>query len=96
MKSDNDIAGQPIDIEWHVCLGDTSLQILQKLKNSRRRLGTHRRDFQDRIIFASMYNDITNVESQKVQGKCLDSAKEVASGVAMLEIQQAKANFSFC
>ena len=37
MKSDirkhrNDIAGQLIDIEWHVCPGDTCLQMLHKLE----------------------------------------------------------------
>ena len=39
MKSDscknrNDIAVESIDIEWHVCLGDTSVQIVRKLKKT--------------------------------------------------------------
>ena len=32
-KNINDIAAQSIDIEWDVSLGDTSVQILQKLKS---------------------------------------------------------------
>ena len=31
-KNGNDIAGQSIDIEWHVCFGDTSVQILCMLQ----------------------------------------------------------------
>ena len=31
-KNRNDIAGQSIDIEWHMCLGDTSVQLLHKLQ----------------------------------------------------------------
>ena len=36
----------------------------------------------DRIIFESMFNDITNWESQKVLNKCIVQAKEVASYAA--------------
>ena len=47
MKSDScknrkDTAGEPIDIEWHVCLGELSVQILKKsCKDSCRRSRTH-------------------------------------------------------
>ena len=32
-RNRNDIAGQSINIGWHVCLGDTSVQILHKLRS---------------------------------------------------------------
>ena len=32
-KAENDIAGQSVTIEWHVCFGDTSVQILRKLQD---------------------------------------------------------------
>ena len=38
--------------------------------------------FPDRIIFTSMFNDITDYGGKKVQGKCLDSANEVATCAA--------------
>ena len=31
-KNISDIAGQSIEIDWHACFGDTSVQMLQKLK----------------------------------------------------------------
>ena len=51
MKSDksknrSDITGQTIDMEWRVCLGDTSVQILQKLQGFTLETGTHLRVFQ--------------------------------------------------
>ena len=51
MKSDTarketTIAGQSIDIEWHVCLGDTSVPILHEATRIRRRPGTQQRVFQ--------------------------------------------------
>ena len=76
-KNRNDIAGQSIDIEWNVCPGDTSVENCKRYKGSRRRPGTHL-TVPDRIIFASMFIDITNWESQKVQHKCTAQANEVA------------------
>ena len=48
-------------------------------KFSCRRPGTYPRVFQTESFFTSTFNDITDHASKKVQGKCLDSAKEVAS-----------------
>ena len=60
-----------------MCLCDTLVQVLHKLQafmSERHELES----FPDRIIFASMFNDITNWESQKVQSKCVAPANEVA------------------
>ena len=53
-KSRNDISGQSIDIEWHVCLGDTSVQILHDVQVFMSEARREPDSFQDRIIFASM------------------------------------------
>ena len=49
-KSRIDIAGESIDIEWHVCLGDTSVQILQKLPGFMSETG-HALESQTRLFF---------------------------------------------
>ena len=59
----SDTAGETINIEWHVCPRDTSLQIFQSYTNSCRRANTNPESFPDRIIFTSMFNDITDYES---------------------------------
>ena len=59
-KNRKDIAGQSIDIEWHVCLGDTSVQILQQLKAFMLETGHEKDSFSDWNIFASMVDDIAN------------------------------------
>ena len=71
MKSDNcknrnDIAGQSIDLEWHVCPGDTSVQPLRKLQefvSETRRAREHVQRHH-------------NWESQTVQNKRPAQAKE--------------------
>ena len=78
-KSKSDIAGQSIDIEWHVCLGDTTVQILQKLRVFKSETRHDPENFLDRIIFASMLNEITKWESRKVQDKCRAQAKDVVT-----------------
>ena len=67
-KSRNDISGQTIKIEWHVCLGGTSVQILHKLQESMSQTGHAPDNFADKIIFSSMFKDIIDYGSKKVQG----------------------------
>ena len=59
-KNRNDICKFVNDIEWHVCLGDMSGQIQQKLQGFMSEAGHEPESFPDRIIFASMLNNITN------------------------------------
>ena len=70
-KNRRDTAGQSIDIEWHVCLGDTSVHMLQKLQVLMSGTGHEPESFPERIVFARMFTDITNWESSKVQAECL-------------------------
>ena len=87
MKSDscknrNDIAGESIDIEWHVCFGETSVQMLEKLQGFLSKVAHAVESFTYKIIFACMFNNITKWRSQKVQDICPAHAKEVASYAA--------------
>ena len=45
-------------------------------------IGHEPENFPDRIIFASMFKDITIWESPNVRSKCLDQAEEVANCAA--------------
>ena len=78
----NDIAGQSVDIELHVRAGDTSVQILQKLQGFMSETGHAPESFPDRIILASMFNDLTDKASQRVHNKCLARSREVATYAA--------------
>ena len=73
-------------IEWHVCSGDTSVQILHKLQEFMSEIGRVPESFPDIMIFTSMFNDITDQGGDKVQGKCLHSAKEVATDAATFRL----------
>ena len=81
-KNRNDFAGQSIENEWHVHFADTSVQILQKLKTFMSETRHEHELFSDRIIFASMFNDISSWENQGMQSKCQAEAKEVATYAA--------------
>ena len=75
-----------IQIEWHVCPADTSLQILHKVQDFMSETEHVPESFPNRIIFTSMFDDITDCVSKKVHGNCLDSAKEVASFAARFKL----------
>ena len=85
-KNRNDFAGQSIGMEWHVCLGDTSVQLLHKLKVFMLETGHEPESFPDRIIVASMFNDVTNWESPQVQTPCLSQAEEVANYACKIQM----------
>ena len=64
------------------CLSDTSVQVLQMIKECMWETGHAPKSVPVRIIFASIFHDITNWESQKVQDKSPAQAKEVATYAA--------------
>ena len=72
MRSSSCKNREDIDIEWHVCLGDMSVQLLQNAPES----------FPDPIIFASLFN----CDSRKGQDKCPAQAKEVATHAAKFRL----------
>ena len=84
-KRRNDVAGQSIDIERHVCLVDTSVQILQKHNVFMADSGHEFASFSDRTIFENMFHDITSCKSRKVQNECL--AQSERSNCSHIKIQ---------
>ena len=77
MKTDNckhrhDIARPSIDIEWHVCPRDTSVQILKAFMSGTRHAPEN---FPDRITFASVFTDITLWNAQQVQALMSSSSE---------------------
>ena len=78
----SDTAGETIQIEWHVTL---QCKYCASCKNSCRRPCTNLRDVQTTIC-TSIFNDITDYASDKVQGKCLVSAKAMSSLAARFRL----------
>ena len=66
MVCKNRNASQSIHLEWHVCPGDTSVRKLQMLEPFMLETGHEPECFQDKIIFASVFHDITNWEQTKL------------------------------
>ena len=57
--------GEPIEFEWNIFPGFTSLQILQKIHSDLEEADIKPEEFSDRIIFVSMFNDI-NVDKKEM------------------------------
>ena len=74
-KNTNDTASQSIDIESHVCLGDTSAQILQKFKSFMSETGHERESFPDRIIFASNDKTVPDICPARAKGVAAHAAR---------------------
>ena len=70
-KEEHVMKRQSKEIVGHVCPGDTPLQVQQSI-----RVGTQHKPetFPDKIIFPSMFNDITSWESPTIQTQCLTQA----------------------
>ena len=52
------IDGEPIEFDWNILPGRTSLQILQRIQSDLQGRNIEPEKFEDRIIFMSMFNDI--------------------------------------
>ena len=53
------ISGEPTEFEWNVFPGFTALQLYGKVTDLRSRLGEAPENFTGRILFMSMFNDIS-------------------------------------
>ena len=51
------IDGEPMEFEWNIFPGFTTLQLIDKVQEFRSKMGEPEQ-FQGRIIFMSMFNDI--------------------------------------
>ena len=52
------IDGEPMEFQWNIFPGFTTLQILFEIQNMMTEVKCEPHQFQGRIIFMSMYNDI--------------------------------------
>ena len=90
----NDIAGPSIETGWHVCLGDTIVQILQRIKSFISENGHEPDNFLDRLVFVSMFNDISNwkcleeqanVQLKREKWLLTQQASEMVIGVSVVQ-----------
>ena len=51
------IGGEPMEFEWMMFPGYTTLQILLEIQKILKKLDYEQQQFQGRMIFMSMYND---------------------------------------
>ena len=70
------IDGEPMDFEWNVFPGFTTLQLSQEVKDLLLRLNETPENFTGRVIFMSMFND-NSCGSQGNEKECLANAKLV-------------------
>ena len=67
LKDLNRIDGEPMEFEWKIFLGFTTLGLLAEIQKMMTELQCELEQFKGRIIFMSMYNDIVweNEETQE-------------------------------
>ena len=53
------IDGEPLEFEWNIFTGFTTLQLCNKVQEILSNMSTEPEDFRGRIIFMSMFNDIS-------------------------------------
>ena len=71
------IDGEPIELEWNIFPGFDTLQLYGKGKNLLIRLGQTPEKFTGRILFMSMFNDISCAKKDN-ERECLANAKVVS------------------
>ena len=53
------IDGEPMEFEWHIFTGFTTSHLCNNVQEFLSRMSTEPEDFTGRIIFMSMFNDIS-------------------------------------
>ena len=71
------IHGEPMEFEWHISPGFTTLQLCNKVQELRSKMSEEPQEFTGRIIFMSMFND-TSWGSQDNEQECVVSANLVS------------------
>ena len=66
--------GEPIEFEWKIVPGFSSLSLLREIQNDLETKNIKPEDFKDRIIFMSMFNDIVRKKNDE---HCISNAEEV-------------------
>ena len=73
----NRIHGEPMELEWKIFPGFTTLGILEEIQKMMTELQFEPGNFKGRIIFMSMYNDIV-WDKQGTKGRCAHNSQAVA------------------
>ena len=71
------IDGEPTDFDWNIFPGFNTLQLSDKVKSLLYRLGETPENFPGRILFMSMFNDISCGTEDKEE-ECLANARLVS------------------
>ena len=71
------IDGEPMDFEWNIFPGFNTLQLSDEVKSLQLKLGETPENFTGRIIFMSMFNDIS-CGSRDNEEECMLNAKLVS------------------
>ena len=71
------ISGEPTEFEWNIFPGFTTLQLCGKINDPLSRLGETPETFTGRILFMSMFNDIS-CDNKDNEEECLANAKVVS------------------
>ena len=71
------INGDPTELEWNIFPGFTTLQLCSKVTDLLNRLGETSETFTRRILFMSMFNDIS-CDNKGNEEECLANAKVVS------------------
>ena len=71
-----DVSGESTEFEWNIFPGFTSLQLCDKISNLLSSLGQSPETFTGRILFMSMFNDIS-CDSYDNKDECLKNAEFV-------------------
>ena len=71
------ISGEPTEFEWNIFPGFTTLQLYGKVTDLLSRLGESPETFTGRILFMSMFNDIS-CDNKDNEEECLANAKVVS------------------
>ena len=72
----NDVSGESTEFEWNIFPGFTSLQLCDKISNLLSSLGQTPETFTGRILFMSMFNDIS-CDRYDNKDECLKNAEFV-------------------
>ena len=70
------IDGETVEFEWNIFPRLTSLEMLQKVQEDLRSRRLEPEDFQDRVIFMSMFNDIDRTMRGNSE-KCISNSEQI-------------------
>ena len=70
------IDGDPIEFEWNILPGLTSLAMLRKVQDHLQNSNIKPENFGDRIIFMSTFNDI-DWNKKNNEGECISNSEEI-------------------